>query len=305
MRKEPFSQEGVPGMKCPLFCVAALIVFSPSSAFAEETCPVGNRVCSCFKEVKHQGWKALESRRFRIHYSGRQEATAPLVSFCEETCESLRARWIADCRPTWSCKCDIYLYPTTKSFERGAKAPAEMWGVADLEIGQGRVWKRRLHMRADDQAKLKPVLTHEMTHVILAEHFCRKPIPRWADEGIAVFSEPPERQQRMLTFLKDEAAMKRLLPLKQVTGMSDGPQNERESELFYGESGAVIEYLVTHHKLTETQVLAFVGLCGDQGWEKAITKTLPGVTAAKFESEWRGWLATREETLLTSLAPEQ
>jgi hypothetical protein len=250
--------------------------------------------------VKSNGWKALESNRFRIHYSGSQESVAPLVAFCEETCEALRERWIGEKKASWSCKCDIFLYPTARQFERGARAPAEMWGVADLEIGQGQVFKRRLHMRADDPQKLRPVLTHEMTHVVLAEHFCRKPIPRWADEGIAVYSEPPERQQRMTGFLKDEAARKRLLSLKQVTTMTNGPQNERESELFYGQSGAVIEYLVTHHRLTEKQVLAFVGLCGEVGWEKSVARTLPNVTAASFESEWREWLTTRDEKLLTS-----
>jgi hypothetical protein len=260
----------------------------PASA-GHQVCPRGRGVCCCYKEVKSNGWKALESNRFRIHYSGPVEAVTPLVTFCEETCESLRSRWIADRRDTWSCKCDIFLYPTPRLFERGARAPAQMWGVADLEIGQGRVWKRRLHLRADDPTKLTPVLTHEMTHVVLA------------DEGIAVYSEPPARQQRMLGFLKDEAAQKRLLPLKQVTSMTNGPQNERESELFYGESGAVIEFLVTRHKLTEPQVLAFVGLCGDTGWERAIAKTLPNMTAAKFEAEWREWLTNREENLLTQL----
>ncbi|QDT57330.1 hypothetical protein Pan44_53980 [Caulifigura coniformis] len=288
-------------------CLAGFLILATASAgrAADHVCPAGNKTCCCYRPVRHQGWAALESNRFRIHYTGPQERAVPLVTFCEETCESLRSRWIDDRRETWSCKCDIYLYPTARTFERGARAPAEMWGVADLEIGEGRVWKRRLHLRADNEDKLKPVLTHEMTHVVLAEHFCRKPIPRWADEGIAVFSEPPERQQRMLGFLKDEAAQKRLLPLKQVTSMRDGPQNERESELFYGQSGAVIEYLVSHHKLSEKDVLAFVGLCGEQGWERAITKTLPGMTASQFESRWKEWLTTREEALVTSVSPRE
>jgi hypothetical protein len=37
-------------------------------------------------------------------------------------------------------------------------------------------------------------LPHELTHVVLAEKFTRKQIPRWANEGMAILSEPAARQ---------------------------------------------------------------------------------------------------------------
>ncbi len=279
------------GRGCGLFSLAlAVSALLPPVEAAEHRCPQGQSVCCCFRDLRHAGWKALESRRFRIHFSGDREAAVALVTVCEETCEELRDRWIAGPHSDWSCKCDVYLYPDARSFERGARAPAEIWGVTDLEIGNGNVWLRRLHLRTDHREKLRAVLTHELTHVVLAEHFCRKPIPKWADEGIAVYSEPPERRERLRTFLRDEASQKRLLPLKQVAAMREGPQNERESELFYGQSGSVIEFLVQEHQFSEMQVLEFVGACNDHGWESAIRKTLPGTTASHFESNWKTWL---------------
>jgi hypothetical protein len=281
-------------------CAFALVsLIEPGSLEAGHKCPRGGSVCCCYRETKHQGWQALESQRFRIHYACPQSEAAGLVTFCEETCEALRQKWIGSTGHAWSCKCDVYLYPTAKAFEKGARAPAATWGLADLEVGQGRVWKRRLHLRTDVAEKLKPVLTHEMTHVVLAEHFCSKPIPRWADEGIAVFSEPRERQQQMLTLLKEEASVKRLIPLGRVTSSTAAPRDERETDLFYGQSGAVIEYLMTVRQLNEKQVLAFVGLCADRGWDRAISSTWPGTTAAQFEAGWRDWVAQREEDAAT------
>ena len=49
------TEESVP----VLFGAAALAVLFPSFAAADAPCPVGDPVCCCFKEVKHQGWKAL------------------------------------------------------------------------------------------------------------------------------------------------------------------------------------------------------------------------------------------------------
>ena len=83
-------------MRFSPICLAGLLVgllwASPPADAGDRTCPKSGGVCCCYKEVKSKGWKALESNRFRIHYSGSVEAVVPLVTFCEETCEALRDR---------------------------------------------------------------------------------------------------------------------------------------------------------------------------------------------------------------------
>ena len=42
------------------------------------------------------------------------------------------------------------------------------------------------------------MLPHEATHVVLAGQFGDQPVPRWADEGMAVLTEPRDKIDRHL-----------------------------------------------------------------------------------------------------------
>jgi hypothetical protein len=46
-------------------------------------------------------------------------------------------------------------------------------------------------------------LPHEITHVVLADRFNTKPMPRWADEGMAVLTEPVEKKQAHPTLIRN------------------------------------------------------------------------------------------------------
>ena len=80
-----------------------------------------------------------------------------------------------------------------------------------MEIGEGKVWRRQIIVRGDKPAEIKRVLGHELTHVILADRFPTKQIPRWADEGIAVLSEPASRLPGLSEIMTDALAKGDLL----------------------------------------------------------------------------------------------
>jgi hypothetical protein len=230
---------------------------------------------------------------------GNPRRAEPLVALCEKTGHTLRKRWLNDAaQKDWSPKCDIYLYPSGKEFERLTHTPADGWGFADLAVGEGRVWVRRLHLRSDDAEKCTAVLTHELTHVVLAERFTQKPIPRWADEGMAVLSEPAERQRDQLGWLVEEAGQRRLFGLRDLTRQQDVPRDRRQCDLFYAQSGALVDYLLTEHGLSEARLMAFVEDCDSRGWDATVKKWFPETTTARFESSWKDWLASRHNDLL-------
>lgn len=279
----------------------ALVLFTLSFSFsqcvallaAEWNCNCREKLCRCVRRVESNGWKVIESKSFRVHHVGSSAVAERIAPLCEQSRQTLRERWIGNNKNSeWTPKCDVFLYPSGSEFQRLTRWPDEMWGVADLEIGQGRVWKRRLYMRADDPKRLDKVLIHELTHVVLADHFAQHQIPRWADEGIAVLSEPAERQNELRRWLNDEATQGRVFSLQQLVTQRELPGDKRLGDLFYAQSSSLVEFLLAERHLTERQVLRFVAETETRGLDSALARWFPNVSSVSLDSAWRQWMKT-------------
>ncbi len=270
-------------------------------------CGCRNGVCGCVRRTEVTGWKVIESRSFRIHHVGSSAVAERLAPLCERTRQSLRERWLSDMKPTdWSPKCDLFLYPSGAEFQRLTRFPADTWGFADLEIGDKKVWLRRLHLRTDDAQRIDKLLVHELTHVVLADYFAEHQIPRWADEGIAVMSEPIERRNELRRWLTQEAEQGRLFSFRELATQRHVPRDKRLGDLFYAQSSALIDFLLTERRLSESEVLRFVSESESRGLNESLTRWFPDVSVAVLESDWRQWLLTpRSEVQLAEDEPLQ
>ncbi|MDB5337139.1 MAG: hypothetical protein JWN70_2758 [Planctomycetaceae bacterium] len=238
------------------------------------------------RHTQANGWHIAESRNFRFHHHSQSNLVARLAVLCEDSRTAIRQRWLsAYGTANWSIKCDVFLYPTPTEYQQKTRFPADSWGFADLEIGEGKVWMRRLDLRSDNEARVFNVAVHELTHVILADRFAHKQIPRWADEGIALNSEPPARQKDMRGWLAAEIKQGRGFTLHQLLSMQQYPQNKHLGDLFYAQSGSLVEFLLSQNSDSEEGVLRFV-----EGAQQGLDKPLSGVTLTKLESEWKAWL---------------
>lgn len=249
-----------------------------------------NKQPACTCPVRHSvvaGWHVTESENFRLHHRNQTDLAIRLAALCEKSRLAIRQRWLAQFgQQTWTIKCDVYLYPTKEEFQQRTRYPADSWGFADLEIGQGQVWMRRLDMRSDVESRLTAVAIHELTHVVLADRFAHRQIPRWADEGIALNSEPPQRQQDMRRWLAGEIRQGRGLTLTQLLAMQQYPADKHLGDLFYAQSGSLIEFLLQQNSDSEEGVMRLVESSQYQGNDKP----LQGVSLARLESEWKAWL---------------
>lgn len=232
------------------------------------------------------GWHVAESRNFRFHHHSQSKLVARLAVLCEDSRTAIRQRWLAAFgAANWSIKCDVFLYPTPTEYQQKTRFPADSWGFADLEIGDGKVWMRRLDLRSDNEARVFNVAVHELTHVILADRFAHKQIPRWADEGIALNSEPATRQRDMRGWLAGEIKQGRGFTLQQLLSMQQYPQNKHLGDLFYAQSGSLVEFLLARNSNSEEGVIRFV-----ENAQRGLDKPLSGVSLTKLESEWKAWL---------------
>ncbi len=201
-----------------------------------------------------RNWQVRETTNFRILHADASLAERVALE-AESAREEQVKRWMGmSTRGPWSPRCDIYLYPSAQVFHRMTGQPEESPGFSTMGLNAGRVLARRINLRADHPNLIKAVLPHEITHVILADLFPDQQVPRWADEGMAVLSEPPSEQRLRAADLEKPLAKGQLFKLEDLMVM-DYPDG-RYWGLYYAQSVSLTRFLVEQG--TPAQFIQFV-----------------------------------------------
>jgi len=189
-----------------------------------------------------EGWSVAETMNFRIYHNLSPEWVERTAQVAERTRASMQRKWLGQSQPAWNPKCEIFLHASAQDYSRATGVPASSPGHSSFQLDAGRVLSRRIDLHCDDNNIFMAVLPHEATHVVLAGNFGDKPVPRWADEGIAVLTEPRDKIERHLRTLPDHRQAHQLFPVKQLVNMSDYPDPHYVAA-FYAESVSLVEFL--------------------------------------------------------------
>src|SRR5262249_7053539 len=130
---------------------------------------------------------------------------------------------------------------------------------------------------------LTAVLPHEVTHTVLAGQFGDRRIPRWADEGMAVLGETPERNDRHFRTLPPPRGSRQLYNAKDLISPTDYPQPRRIA-VFYAQSVSLTEFLAQSKGPRE--LARFVKDGQSEGYETALKRHY-GWTFEELEQRWR------------------
>jgi hypothetical protein len=214
-------------------------------------------------------WQVLDTGNFRIYH-----ADPALAGKVAQAAEAARRdqmkRWTR--QPSrvgaWQPACEVYLYPTAKQYAAMTGQPEDSPGFSTMGMNAGRITSRRINLRADHPTLVDAVLPHEITHVILADHFTERQIPRWADEGMAVLSEPVDEQQRRAADLVKPLADNRLFAVDVLMSM-DYP-DERYWSLYYAQSVSLTRFLVDQG--TPSQMVQFLQESQREGYEPVLRR---------------------------------
>ena len=198
-------------------------------------------------EVKHTGpyqgnWYLAETKNFRVwHHLNQADATQ--VAKSSEACRVEAAmKWFGAVGNDWTPICEIYLHPTAQEYSKSTGAPAVSPGHTTLKTEGIRVLSRRIDLHTDEANMMTGVLPHETTHVVLAGRLGEQPVPRWADEGMAVLAEPKNRIQKHLDNLPKHARENTLFHVSRLMQMADYPEPKLVGP-FYAQSVSLVDYL--------------------------------------------------------------
>lgn len=234
------------------------------------------------------GWQVAASAHFRVYHHN-AELAEQVLSVAERTREAVAHKWLGRPLPAWPMTCDIYVHVNATAYSQATGAPSDSPGHSS--IGAERTDASRLHslrvdVRADHAHLLSAVLPHEITHVVLAGQTGPVPIPRWADEGIAVLSETYERIGRHLTHLPQFYDEGRAFTALELLTLTDYPDPGRMGA-FYGQSACLVQYLSELRGPVE--VLEFVKSLSRKGPEEALRQHY-GLTPTELDERLRRFI---------------
>jgi hypothetical protein len=229
------------------------------------------------------GWSVAETDHFRVfHVQDRAVAEKEAIA-AERAQAAARGKWFGDTYPDWNKRCDIFVYPTARDYSEATGAPPRSPGHSEIRAEGSRVLYRRIYVHADEAGMAEAILPHEVTHTVLAGQFGEQQVPRWADEGMAVLTEPRERIERHLRTLPRLRSEGRLYSARELISMKDYPQPGR-IPAFYAESVSLTEFLT---KAKDPHTLArFVRDGLRDGYETSLQRHY-GWDFDELERRWR------------------
>jgi tetratricopeptide (TPR) repeat protein len=230
-----------------------------------------------------QGWYVAETANFRIFHNQPRDVVGRAARVVEETRAAMGRKWFGQAGAAWDPRCDVYLHADGKEYSRVTGVPANSPGHSRIETDAGRVVSRRIDVRCDNPDVLAAVLPHETTHVVLAGHFGKHQVPRWADEGMAVLTEPRDKLARHRRNLERSREDGQLFDVAELMKLGDYPAPRRISA-FYAQSVSLVEFLARERG---PEVFArFLREALEDGYEPALRKHYRFRGFADLQARW-------------------
>jgi tetratricopeptide (TPR) repeat protein len=236
-----------------------------------------------------QGWQVAVSPNFRVFHHDAALAEQ-VLRVAEQTRAAVLRKWFAEESPAdWATPCDIYLHADARAYAHATGTPADSPGHSSIGAERhdaSRIHSRRIDLHTDEPHMLRAVLPHETTHVTLAGRFGPKPLPRWADEGIAVLSEPYERIQRHLQPLWQNPDDDRRFTAAELMAQEEYP-GAGKMAFFYGQSATLVQFL-TEQKGPRA-FTDFLREAQSQGYAAALKRHY-GLDLPELEQRWQRYV---------------
>jgi hypothetical protein len=187
-------------------------------------------------------WSVAQTANFVIRHRHPRAFVEKAAQAAERTREAQLRRWFG-AADDWTPRCEIYLYADPEEYSAATGAPPHSPGLTHIDGEGDRIWGRHIHLHGDGAELLRAVLPHEVTHAALAGRFGAR-VPRWADEGMAVLSEPRDRVEAHLRFLPRWRDEGRLLTVRGLLHQEEYP-DPRTLGSFYAQSVSLVDFLVS------------------------------------------------------------
>lgn len=227
---------------------------------------------------------AAEVRSKNFLVTAETEELAKKVAVAAEEFRAEKAKlWFGEKLPDWD-------EPARLSFETGEDMRSS--GFTKYFFVRGKIMSIQIEVKGNPKRAFDAVLPHEIVHSIMATHF-RRPLPRWADEGIAQYEEHAEVRasldRNVVQFVRD----RRVLVLETLLSLRDYPE---DVVAFYAAGYSVTRFLVEKGGDDgRKKFLAFLKSGQNDGWTKAVKDHYGYESITKLQEDWVKTIMAEDE----------
>jgi hypothetical protein len=246
---------------------------------------------------------SVQSASFRV-VGGTKASATKVAEHCETVRRRLAQYWLEETHPTaWHPKCEIVIHATDAGYlaEVGAAGGST---VASSLVNEkhGHITGRRIDIRGTRADWQTTALPHELTHVVLADRFAGKALPRWADEGMAILADSADKRARHLQDFTGAMRARQTFRLVELMEMRDYPAAHRWG-VYYGQSAAVAQFLVDRH--SPRRFVEFVEVAITSGHAAALQQTYGIASIQQCEQTWQKEFARTPRKLVDRMVAYQ
>lgn len=281
------------------FAAVVGMLFGGMEASAAKRLAAAEGPCGCGAVQEHsiQGWQVVETANLwvccRPELLSKEKLRETAVA-CERARDSIQATWAGeDAGKSWSPKCRVILQDASGYLaavgEGGRRSSA-----AALVTRNGDGFERRIDVRGDLLEAGLAALPHELTHLALADRFGGRPLPRWAEEGLASQADPAAKQATYRKMLTDDHRRQRTFRLVELATLYDYPPADRWGT-FYAQSASLVGHLVRRKQPAD--FTRFLELSMAHGYDSALKKVYDVDSLAELERQWRLAQTADEESV--------
>lgn len=249
-----------------LLCFVSFVFFASA---------LPNYICSAQTD---DGWSRLTDGQFIIYFSHRDS------SYATQALQALRTAFDEisfDLKTKPLQPITVFICASKRIFEEFTLGKLPKWtgGFANINensmIIKSPSWDR-------SQKDFTGTLVHELTHLLLHAAVSYRPVPRWIDEGLAIFYSR-EREWASASQISKALLTKSIIPLSDIDRVLTFHQEK--AKLAYQESYTAVQYLLATYDIEAIHTI-IEGIRG--GWSiDNIFRQATGSSFPEFEAEWR------------------
>lgn len=174
----------------------------------------------------------------------------------------------------------VYIMPTRKSFQEAMRGRLPSWTGAFAHPAYHRMVVKSPRWHQSDN--FRTVLVHELFHLIIHNYLGSRDLPRWLDEGLAIFYSG-EEHWKTARALSKAIATNSIIPLADIESVLS--YHQAKADLAYQQCYSAVSYLLSTYDIEAVRHI-IVGLKKGESLQQCFLPAT-GSTLSDFELEWQ------------------